>query len=211
MSIAALRPIPSAPETATTSRPELLVDRSEGSFRKLVHDLFAFMSRHQAIRDGHGAVIGLAGTQYTVLIAVAYLQNLGEVNITTVSQHLHVSSAFVTRLVNQLIEQDLLSKTRALGDRRRVIVRLTAGGAALLARLRPVQQQVNDVEFRSLSAVDFANLIRITARLIHDSDQALALQHYLGKAPQHRAMPLRPLTDADGTFGSRRPRRTTEG
>src|SRR3954471_22361563 len=51
----------------TTSRPELLVDGSDQQFRRLVHSLFGFLVRHQTLREGHAAVIGLPGIEYTTL------------------------------------------------------------------------------------------------------------------------------------------------
>jgi len=54
----------------TVSRPELLVQGSDRAFRSLVHGLFGFFARHEAIRSGHGARIGLVGIEYTVLISI---------------------------------------------------------------------------------------------------------------------------------------------
>src|SRR5258707_2021533 len=34
---------------------------------------FGFLARHSAIREGHGAVIGLAGIEYTMLISIGHL------------------------------------------------------------------------------------------------------------------------------------------
>src|SRR5258707_4462608 len=58
----------------TVSRPALLVDGSDRSFRQLVHDMLAFSARIQEVRGRLGSVIGLSGTQYTVLIAIAHLR-----------------------------------------------------------------------------------------------------------------------------------------
>ncbi len=57
----------------TTSRKALLVDGSDHAFRQLVHTLLAFLARHETVREGHAAAIGLAGIEYTVLISVKYL------------------------------------------------------------------------------------------------------------------------------------------
>lgn len=166
----------------TIGRPELLVDGSEAPFRALVHDLFGFLARHEAIRNGHGAVIGLPGPQYTALISIAHLQAQDDVSVSALSQHLHVSGAFVTRLVNQLVERGLVDKASDTGDRRRVRLSLTAEGEALLARLAPIQRQVNDVEFGSLTHEDFVALSGIMAKLVRDGDEAVALQKYLKSA-----------------------------
>lgn len=163
----------------TTSRAELLVDGSDFMFRTLVHDLFGFLHRHEAIRNGHGDYIGLAGTEYTILISIAHLQRDQEVNITTVSKHLHVTGAFVTRTVNQLVARGLVAKDKVPEDKRRVALSVTPAGEALLARLAPIQRQVNDVEFGGLDREDFIALSSIIARMIDDSEEAVALQTYL--------------------------------
>src|SRR4051812_43533136 len=68
-------PIKASRATAplTVSRPELLVQGSDRAFRSLVHGLFGFFARHEAIRSGHGARIGLVGIEYTVLISIGHL------------------------------------------------------------------------------------------------------------------------------------------
>src|SRR5688500_4096888 len=64
----------------TISRPELLSDGRDRRFRHLVHALFGFAAHHERIRSGHARVIGLAGIEYPVLIAIAHLSLDGDVN-----------------------------------------------------------------------------------------------------------------------------------
>jgi MarR family transcriptional regulator, organic hydroperoxide resistance regulator len=56
---------------------------------------------------------------------------------------------------------------------------ISAEGRALLNRLAPVQRQVNDIEFESLSREDFTTLITLIEKLIDSSERAIALQNYL--------------------------------
>jgi hypothetical protein len=65
----AASPKPALP--LTVSRPELLNDGTDRDFRRFVHNIFAFMARHDAIRDGHARQIGLAGVEYTILISAS--------------------------------------------------------------------------------------------------------------------------------------------
>jgi DNA-binding MarR family transcriptional regulator len=171
-----------APQAAlTTSRPELLVEGSDQQFRRLVHDLFAFQSRHQTLRDGHAAVIGLPGIEYTTLIAIRHLAALGDVHVKTVAKHLHLSGAFVTTVTNKLEIKGLIEKAAHSVDRRRLSLTVTARGAALLERLAPIQMQVNDVEFDCLNTKEFQQLIDMLHRLVDSSDRAIALQRYLAQ------------------------------
>src|SRR5258708_8318030 len=55
-------PLKSTRQAALTiSPPELRVDGSDRQFRCLVHNLFAFLAHHSAVRHGHAASIAPAG------------------------------------------------------------------------------------------------------------------------------------------------------
>ena len=163
----------------TVTRPELLVDGSDERFRHLVHDLFGFFARHEAIRNGHAARIGLVGIEYTVLISIAHLSQAGAVSVKAVADHLRVSGTFVTRIVGRLVELGLATKTVRPDDRRLVSLLVSPHGHERLERLAPTQRQVNDVEFGCLSADEFLALSGMIERLIETSEQAVALQAYL--------------------------------
>jgi DNA-binding MarR family transcriptional regulator len=158
----------------TVSRPELLRDGSDGDFRRLVNGLLALSSRHEALRDGHAARIGLAGPAYTILITVRHLG--APVTVGGVAEHMKVTAPFITAETAKLVARGLLSKRRDLEDGRRVLLSVTPQGEALLAALAPVQRRVNDVEFAPLSARDFRALLRLVERLVPAADAALQLQ-----------------------------------
>lgn len=173
---------PTARAALTISRPELLVDGSDAQFRRLVHSLFGFLVRHQTLREGHAAVIGLAGIEYTTLISIRHLSAMGDVHVRAVADHLHLSGAFVTTVTNKLETKGLITKTSHPGDRRRISLVVTSHGAELLERLAPTQQQINDVQFGCLSAKEFQQLLDMVQRLVDSSDRAIALQRYLAES-----------------------------
>lgn len=162
----------------TISRPELLNDGTDRDFRKLVHNIFAFMARHETIRDGHARQIGLAGVEYTILISIGHLGLDGDVNVKTIADHLHMSGAFVTTVTSKLQTLGLVEKTQDSVDRRRISLAITEKGKALLRQLAPYQREINDVEFGPLSREDFQAVSRILEALIASSDKAFALQRY---------------------------------
>lgn len=166
----------------TTSRPELLVEGSDAQFRRLVHSLFGFLVRHQTLREGHAAVIGLAGIEYTTLISIRHLSAQGDVHVRAVADHLHLSGAFVTTVTNKLEIKGLITKTAHPEDRRRISLVVTPHGADLLERLAPTQLQINDVQFGVLGAKEFHQLLDMVQRLVESSDRAIALQRYLAEA-----------------------------
>ncbi len=163
----------------TVSLPNLIADGSDSEFRRLVHGLFAFLARHESIRDGHAERIGLAGVEYTVLIAIAHLSKNTDVSVKTVADHMRVSGTFITRVVNRLIKLGLIQKKTFPLDRRRVQLTLLPAGRKLLHTLAPTQRKVNNLQFGPLTTSEFQMMISIIERLIASSDQALALQAYL--------------------------------
>ncbi len=173
---------PAQRATLTTSRPELLVDGSDAQFRRLVHSLFGFLVRHQTLREGHAAVIGLAGIEYTTLISIRHLSAQGDVHVRAVADHLHLSGAFVTTVTNKLETKGLITKTSHPEDRRRISLMVTSHGAELLERLAPTQQRINDEQFGVLGAKEFQQLLDMVQRLVESSDRAIALQRYLAEA-----------------------------
>lgn len=162
----------------TVTRPELLNDGTDRDFRKLVHNIFAFMARHETIRDGHAKQVGLAGVEYTILISIGHLGLDGDVNVKTIADHLHMSGAFVTTVTSKLQTLGLIEKTQDSVDRRRISLAITEKGKALLRKLAPYQREINDVEFGPLSREDFQTISRILEMLIASSDKAYALQRY---------------------------------
>jgi DNA-binding MarR family transcriptional regulator len=173
----------------TVSRPELLVDGSDAQFRRLVHSLFGFLVRHQTLREGHAAVIGLAGIEYTTLISIRHLAAQGDVHVRAIADHLHLSGAFVTTVTNKLEAKGLITKASHPSDRRRINLAVTAHGVELLERLAPTQAQVNDVQFDCLSARDFHQLLDVVQRLVDSSDRAIALQRYLADTKVRQLSP----------------------
>jgi MarR family transcriptional regulator, organic hydroperoxide resistance regulator len=163
----------------TISRPELLSNGRDRQFRHLVHGLFGFAAHHERIRSGHARVIGLAGIEYTALIAIAHLSKDGDVNVKTVAKHLYLSGAFITSVVGRLLRHGLIIKKTDAIDRRRVTLTVSGQGRIALERLAPIQRKVNDIEFGSLSRNEFELLTSIVDRLIDSGARAVALQNYL--------------------------------
>jgi DNA-binding MarR family transcriptional regulator len=176
------RPAEAASAALTVTRPALLQGGSDRDFRRLVHNLFGFLARHEAIREGHGAYIGLVGIEYTILISIAHLAAEADVSIRTVADHLHLSGAFVTTVTKRLLAKGLVDKAMDPSDRRRLCLTVTDQGRALLDKLAPTQREVNDVEFGDLSREDFQRLSVMLERLLDSSERALALQRQLAAA-----------------------------
>ena len=171
----------------TTGRTELLVDGSDKALRQLIHDALGFSARLQEIRNRLGEAIGLSGPAYTILIAVDHLNEAGEVGISRVSDHLHLSGAFVTIEVNKLMKAGLVNKAPHPEDGRRVILTVTDKARTLLDELTETQCPVNDAIFASLDNDQFRQLSSIMASLVGGTEEALALLHLRAEQRRRRA------------------------
>ncbi|MBL4601741.1 MAG: MarR family transcriptional regulator [Emcibacteraceae bacterium] len=166
----------------TVTRPELIINGSDDSFRELVHASLAFASRLQSVREGYAEIIGLTGPQYTILISVGHLHNHGKLGVKKLAEHLCQSGTFVTTEVNKLVSAGLVRKDKDKNDGRRVNLTTTKKAQSLLSKLSKIQQEVNDVHFGNLSAEEFSSLRKIMFELVSSTDLALSLLRHLGAA-----------------------------
>jgi len=165
----------------TVTRPELLEDGDDHRFRALIYDILAFSTRLDAVRNGLGALMGLAGPQYSVLITVKMLEETGNTGISDVADYLHVSGAFVTSEVNKLLKQGLVTKVVNANDRRRVSLSLTDEARQRLQKLSEYQRPINDILFAGVARDEFFVLSSVLPRLVTDGDNALLEIDYLLK------------------------------
>lgn len=171
----------------TVSRNELLVGGSDELFRQVIHDSLGFSARLQELRNRLGEVIGLSGPAYSIMIAIEHLCDPDEVGISRVSEHLHLSGAFVTIEVSKLVKAGLVAKRSDPSDGRRVILTVTPKAQALLAELVETQQPVNDAIFAGLDRKQFMHYSEIIASLVDGSKEALALLNLLAEQRRRRA------------------------
>ena len=164
----------------TASRAAPLPDGSDRQFRDLVHDMLAFAAAIQEVRNRLGGLIGLSGTQYTILTTISRLaERMAEVGVNQVAEHLHLSGAFVTIEVNKLVAGGLVTKQVNPDDRRRVLLAVTQEAESRLAAMTRVQCPANDALFEPLGEEDFATLRGIMGRLAGTGERTLRLIDYL--------------------------------
>lgn len=173
--------------TLTVTRPELLSNGHDQLFRRALHDALGFSSRLQEIRNRLGEVIGLTGPAYSILIAIEHLSSEGEVGVSRVSDHLHLSGAFVTIEVIKLVKAGLVHKETHPEDGRRVILTVTELAHEKLAELAATQQPVNDEIFNAFGPEDLETFARIMSSLVSGTKGALALLHLLAEQRRRQA------------------------
>ena len=71
----------------------------------------------------------------------------------------------ITRLLDRLEHKGLIQRVREAGDRRQVLCRATPEGLALLARLDPVIDRLDDLPLARMSAAELEKLVKGLDRL----------------------------------------------
>lgn len=173
--------------STTVTLPTMLVDGDDRQFRTAVHDALAFGARLQEVRNRLGEAIGLSGPAYSVLISIDHLSDTGEVGVSRVGEHLHLSGAFVTIEVGKLVKAGLVTKEQHPEDGRRVLLRVSKAGRTRLDALIETQRPVNDAIFAGLSAAQFQQFCAIISSLLAGTQEALALQELFAEQRRRSA------------------------
>lgn len=163
----------------TVSHPALLQEGSDAAFRGLIHNLMAYAHHIVACRDGFGALIGLTGVQYEVLMIVRQFGGADGISVGQLAAQLHRSGAFATMATGRLAERGLIEKRPDPADGRRVLLVLSPAGEALVRSLAPFQRQVNDVLFAGIDKRRFEVLSAMVQDLVDNGEKGLALSEFL--------------------------------
>ncbi len=158
----------------TVSHRSLLVDGGDIEFRRLIVRLLEVEERLRHARAYLGRQVGLTGPQYSLLMAVAYLQGGTGIAVRALARELRVTSAFVTGESRRLIARGLVGKRRNPHDSRSTLVTVTPAGRRAIERLVPEVRAVNDLFFARLRRPDFRHAQRFLEQLLEGSQQALA-------------------------------------
>ena len=157
----------------TVSHRALLVGGSDIEFRRLIVRLLQIEERLRHARAYLGRQAGLTGPQYSLLMAVAYLQGETGIAVRSLARELRVTSAFITTESRRLIERGLLAKRQNPHDSRSTLVTVTPAGRRAIERLVPEVRAINDLFFGHLSRPAFVQAKRFLEQLLDGSRQAL--------------------------------------
>ena len=141
--------------------------------REFVADFYAAMSMMRILRQEIASTLLLTSAEYSVLLAVWYLERKKEITVRAIADHLHVAAAYVTSEVSRLVAKGLLTKTRDKIDRRAVGIGLTRAARDLLARLERILGEINRSLFSSLSFRDLASVHRFLRAIIENGSDAI--------------------------------------
>jgi DNA-binding MarR family transcriptional regulator len=161
----------------SATRLELLDEggTTDHRFRQLLHDFSALAATLEMARAHLASIIGLTAPQYNIVMVLGNHQNAGGICVSDVAKRLHVSTAFITSEAGNLEQAGLVSKRPNPGDGRGVLLRLTPRGEALVRRVGPERQRVNDHLFNSLTAKRFRDLSKTLTTLLNDFAYTVSL------------------------------------
>jgi MarR family transcriptional regulator, organic hydroperoxide resistance regulator len=171
---------------ATVGRPELLVDGADHEFRVFLHAFMVFSRRLDAVRSYLAQVVGVSAPQYEILSHLRENSANGGLTVREAALRLHCSGAFVTTEAGKLQRRGLLVRARDPNDARCVRLTLTAMCEKRMREVAPIQRQLNDTLFASLSAKQFQVLRDVFPRLADDGDRATALAEFQSKSAARR-------------------------
>jgi DNA-binding MarR family transcriptional regulator len=171
---------------ATVGRPELLVDGGDHEFRVFLHAFMVFSRRLEAVRGYLAQVVGVSAPQYELLSHLREHSASGGLAVREAALRLHCSGAFVTTEAGKLQRDGLLIRTRDPDDARCVRLTLSPMCEKRMREVAPIQRQLNDTLFASLSARQFQVLRDVFPKLADDGDRATALAEFQSKSSSRK-------------------------
>lgn len=99
---------------------------------------FALYSAGLALNKVYRKLLTRLGLTYPQYLVMLVLWERDQLTVSEVGERLFLDSATLTPLLKRLQAAGLVTRTRASGDERQVVVGLTAAGRALKSKARPV-------------------------------------------------------------------------
>jgi DNA-binding MarR family transcriptional regulator len=181
------RSLRTAPSPQRKKLQTALVDTLEPDdavLREFMADLYASMSMMRLLRQEIAAALSLTSAEYSVLLAVWYLERGGEMTVRAISDHLHVAAAYVTSEVSRLVDRGLLVKRPHPVDRRAVGVALTGSAREVLVRLGPMLRDINGPLLKGVYYRDLVTVHRFLRSIIEHGYEAIRVAQSFGDVPE---------------------------
>ena len=168
----------------TVTRASLLLNGSDRRFRVLINDLLTIAARMEVVREHLGRRLGVSAAQYSILVAIAHLQDERGVSVGALAQAMHVSSAFIASETGKMARLGFVHKRANPQDRRGVLLSLAAAGRLKIDRIAAELQALNDLFFGALDAKAFAALCASATLLVEGSKAAMQYLAAVEHEPQ---------------------------
>ena len=133
------------------------------------------------IADQFGAVaLAPHGLSIAMWRVMAVLASAGQQRQIDLADLTSIDSSTLSRLVTRLVQIGIVTRTRSTSSNREVVVKLSAKGAAVVARLIPIAREYENVAITGLPPQELAVLKRCLRR-VYDNMKDRAAQPSGGK------------------------------
>jgi len=159
---------------STISRRDYFKDGSDDWFRDSLYRLVQALSRLLVCREAFGRRLGLTGSQFTVLMGVAYRQGDTGITIAALANYIGLAATHVTTEVGRLIRKGLLVKRPNANDGRSVLISLSPKGEAAVEIVSPMVCKINDLLFTNIDRKQFDTTNEFAKLLLTNAEYAIA-------------------------------------
>jgi DNA-binding MarR family transcriptional regulator len=177
------------------SRSAQDIPADDAKLRMFVADMYGAMSLLRLLRQEIASVLSLSAAEYSVLLAVWYLERGNDLTLRAIADHLHVAAAYVTTEVARLVDEGLLRKRPDPVDRRAVGVELTASARDMLAPLAPMLREVNASLLAGVAVHELETVHRFFSAIIANGYDAIGTARHF-KAAGGTLNPRRKVREA---------------
>jgi MarR family transcriptional regulator, organic hydroperoxide resistance regulator len=160
---------------AASGRAAKDIPVDDAKMRTFIADMYAAMSLMRLLRQEIASALSLSSAEYSILLAVRYLERGDDMTLRAIADHLHVAAAYVTAEVARLVGKGLLTKKPDPRDRRAVAVELTDAARQLLSRLGPMLRDVNSPLLAGISLRDLDTVHRFFGAIISHGYDAIGV------------------------------------
>ena len=177
----------------TISRRDYFRAGSDEWFREAIYTSVRALRGLLACREIFARSLGITGSQFAVLMGVAYRQGAEGVSIGDLARHVALGSTHATTEVGRLIALGYLTKRPNPRDGRSVLVSLSPKGESAVIAVTPVVRAANDILFQDVDAPAIAAMAQAMSKVGARCEQAVAELGWRAKYDQ----PI-PVTKLDG-------------
>jgi DNA-binding MarR family transcriptional regulator len=160
-------------EHSVRSLDELPPD--DAVLREFVSDFYAAMSLMRNVRRALARTVNLSSAEWSVMLAVWYLQRNGDTTVRDIANHLHVAAAHMTAEIGKLVNAGLLVKRAHPTDGRAVGIHMTKAAEDMFRRIAPILREVNDDLFVRIPYADMVIVHRFLRRIIDQAPAAISI------------------------------------
>ena len=157
----------------TISDPDFLVDGSDAEFREAIYAFLQGAGRLLTCRETFGRALGLTGSQFAVLMGIAYRQGVSGVTVRDLAKHIALAPTHVTTEIGRLIDSGLAVKRPNKSDQRSVLVSLSKAGERAVINVSSFIRTINDLLFTDITPSDLAIVNKVARKLAVNSERAM--------------------------------------